>query len=397
MRRFYNTIVLLFFYGFSFSQGLSPGTTNSFIFSPPQPLERPPIEVFYHIPSGDISSMPILFSFHGASRNADDYRDFWINMANENEFMVFAPEFSSSNYPGLGDNYLMGNVFEDGDNPVAGELNSPNHWTFSVIEPLFEYIKLDISGTQESYNAWGHSGGAQFLHRFAMFVPQSNLGIGICSNAGWYTVPEDNINYPYGIGLPFGSTNLNVFDFLQNSFDGLNINSQEFFQKNLLIHLGTNDNDPDSSGLRHNSVVDNQQGLNRYDRGHYFFETSQNEAQFLNSQFNWLQFDAEGISHNGQLMANDALQYLINPPLNTPLHQIKTKLFPNPVKDFLHLNSTIPIRIIEVFNSVGQLIFRFEPRKNYLDIDMSLLLDGMYTIKIITENGIQNLLILKNS
>ena len=95
--------------------------------------------------------MPILFSFHGASRNADDYRDFWINMANENEFMVFAPEFSSSNYPGLGDNYLMGNVFEDGDNPEAGELNSPNHWTFSVIEPLFEYIKLDISGTQCCY------------------------------------------------------------------------------------------------------------------------------------------------------------------------------------------------------------------------------------------------------
>ena len=341
--------------------------------------------------------MPILFSFHGASRNANDYRDFWINMANENEFMVFAPEFSSSNYPGLGDNYLMGNVFEDGDNPEAGELNSPNHWTFSVIEPLFEYIKLDISGSQESYNAWGHSGGAQFLHRFAMFVPQSNLGIGICSNAGWYTVPEDNINYPYGIGLPFGSTNLNVFDFLQNSFGGLNINYQEFFQKNLLIHLGTNDNDPDSSGLRHNSVVDNQQGLNRYDRGHYFFETSQNEAQFLNLQFNWLQFDAEDISHNDQLMANDALQYLINPPLNISLHQIKTKLFPNPVKDFLHLNSTIPIRIIEVFNSVGQLIFRYEPRKNYLDIDMSLLLDGMYTIKIITENGIQNLLILKNS
>jgi len=79
------------------------------------------------------------------------------------------------------------------------------------------------------------------------------------------------------------------------------------------------------------------------------------------------------------------------------IRQIKTKFFPNPVKDFLHLNSTIPIRIIEVFNSVGQLIFRYEPRKNYLDIDMSLLLDGMYTIKIITENGIQNLLILKNS
>ena len=57
--------------------------------------------------------MPIVFSFHGAGRNGDDYRDFWIDMANQHGFMVFAPRFSSSNYPGFGDNYLMGNVFED--------------------------------------------------------------------------------------------------------------------------------------------------------------------------------------------------------------------------------------------------------------------------------------------
>ena len=81
-----------------------------------------------------------------------------------------------------------------------------------------------ISGTQTFYNAWGHSGGAQFLHRFALFVPNSKLGVGVCSNAGWYTVPETGVDYPYGISLPFGPSNQDLFDFLQSPANDLNIN-----------------------------------------------------------------------------------------------------------------------------------------------------------------------------
>lgn len=297
--------------GFTSSQNLTSNSTGSFIFNPESPIDRPSVEVFYHIPSGDLSSMPILFSFHGAGRNGNDYRDFWIEMANQNGFMVFAPEFSSSNYPGLGDNYLMGNIFDDGDNPEESEYNLPEEWTFSVIEPLFNYIKTDISGTQQTYDGWGHSGGAQFLHRFTMFVPQSSLGTAVCSNAGWYTVPENEIHYPYGNSLPFGSDN-NIFDFLQSTSNGLNVNIEQFFSKKLIVHLGTNDTDPNSSGLRHNDVVDNQQGLNRYVRGNYFFNTGQAYAQDLNTPFNWEQHDVLGANHQGQVMANDALQFFLN-------------------------------------------------------------------------------------
>ena len=51
------------------------------------------------------------------SRNGESYRDYWIQMANEHGFMVIAPEFTTENYPGLGDNYNMSNIFDDGDNP----------------------------------------------------------------------------------------------------------------------------------------------------------------------------------------------------------------------------------------------------------------------------------------
>ena len=304
--------------------------------------------------------MPIVFSFHGSGRNGDDYRDLWIDMANQHGFMIFAPEFSSSNYPGLGDNYLMGNVFEDGDNPAQSEFNDPSEWTFSTIDPLFEYIKSNVLGTQTFYNAWGHSGGAQFLHRFALFVPNSKLGVAVCSNAGWYTVPETGVDYPYGISLPFGPVDQDLFDFLQSPSNDLNINLDQFFSKSLIIHLGTNDTDPNSSGLRHNTEVDNQQGLTRYVRGQYFFSSSQSKAEDLNIEFNWERHDVPGASHQSQVMANDALQFILNSPLSSqnPSALSALKFYPNPVSSnyirFNHpLQSPVSVTVYDVLGAVA--------------------------------------------
>ena len=311
MKKLYFFYLLIFFSSTFCAQNLSPNSTGSFTYNPVGPLDNQPVEVYYHIPSGDISTMPILFSFHGASRNADDYRDFWINMADENSFIVIAPKFSIDYYPELGDDYLMGNVYIDGDNPTPESRNPENEWTFSVVEPLFDSIVSDIGGTQTEYKAWGHSGGAQFLHRLLMFITDVRIDVAVCSNAGWYTVPENEIHYPCGNSLPFGPAN-NIFYFLQSTSDGLNFNIEQFFSKKLIVHLGTNDTDPNSSGLRHNDVVDNQQGLNRYVRGNYFFNTGQAYAQDLNTPFNWEQHDVLGANHQGQVMANDALQFFLN-------------------------------------------------------------------------------------
>lgn len=128
------------------AQNLSPNSTGSFPYIPNSPLYNQPVEVFYHIPAGDLTNMPIVFSFHGENRDGDNYRDYWINMADSYGFMVFGPQFSDANYPG-GDGYQLGNIFNDGDNPSPSTLNPNNEWTFSVIDPLFNYIKADISGT----------------------------------------------------------------------------------------------------------------------------------------------------------------------------------------------------------------------------------------------------------
>ena len=82
-------------------------------------------------------------------------------MANDNSFMVFAPEFNSLDFPS-GDMYNLANIFEDGDNPSTDTLNSSDRWTFSIIDQLFDFIKSETSSNEASYNAWGHSGSPIF-------------------------------------------------------------------------------------------------------------------------------------------------------------------------------------------------------------------------------------------
>lgn len=399
MQKFYfkfhfKNIVLAFsFFVFfsTFSQNLNSNSTGSFVYYPISGL--PSVKVFYHIPQGDITLMPIIFSFHGASRNADDYRDYWISMSNSNKFMVFAPKFSDKNFPG-GDVYNLGNVFDDGDNPTENEFNEFSEWTFSVIDDIFDFIVNQVSSTQERYNAWGHSGGAQFLHRFAFFVPNSKLNIGVCSNAGWYTVPESNIDFPYGIGLPFTSNDINLPDFILQNYPSYQISLNKFFQRELVIHLGTDDNDSNSPGLRHNNVVDSQQGNNRYDRGNYFFSTSNSISNQLLLPFNWIKSEIAGVGHQAQLMANDALKFIVKESLTNDykIKDLDFVIYPNPVQtkvNFLGLTSPVKVTVYDI---LGKRQLQSEVINS---LDVSKLRPGLYVVEIKNENITKSFNILK--
>jgi hypothetical protein len=359
-------------YGFENGFTLTEGT-GSFTFTPQAPLNRPPVEIFYHIPDGDITTMPILMSFHGAGRNGGSYRDYWIQMANEYGFMVIAPEFTTANYPGLGDNYNMSNIFDDGDNPSPETFNDESEWTFSTLDPLFDYVKVAASNIRETYNAWGHSGGAQFLHRFVTYLPNSKLDIAVCSNAGWYTVAENGVSFPYGID----NGQLPTTDLITA------------FSKKLIVHLGKNDTNSDpNSGIRRNDVVDAQQGIHRFERGQYFFNTSQATAQNMEVSFNWEKHEVAGIGHQAQLMANDALQYLLSGFLSVGKIENKPamKIYPNPTNiGQVTIDSPENGSIsVQVYDLLGKQV-----KKEILRSDVLSVLDltpGLYIMQI-TQNG----------
>lgn len=227
------------------------------------------MSVYYHVPDANLKTMPILFVFHGAGRNAVEYRNNWIDKANDKEFIVLAPKFSSSEFPG-GDGYNLGNVFEDGDNPTLSSLNNELDWAFSVVEPLFDEVKSQLENTSSTYNIFGFSAGAQFVHRFLMFKPNARVNKVVASAAGWYTLPDATLEFPYGI------VNSPIED----------IPASHYFSKNMTIQIGTLDNDPNANALRRNPIVD-QQGSNRYDRAFYMFNTSKSIAKSIGEDFNW--------------------------------------------------------------------------------------------------------------
>lgn len=239
-----------------------------------------PMDIYYHVPDANLSTMPILFVFHGAGRNAVEYRNAWIEEANDRGFIVITPKFSSSDFPG-GDGYNLGNVFEDGDNPSLSTLNDEHDWAYSVIEPLFDDVKSQLGNTSETYNIFGFSAGGQFAHRFVMFKPNARVDKIVASASGWYTVPDDDIEFPYGIdNCPIE-----------------NIPASNYFSKNMTIQIGTLDNNPNASALRRNPTVD-VQGTNRYDRAYHMFNTSKNIAESLGETFNWQIVETPGNGHD---------------------------------------------------------------------------------------------------
>ena len=257
-------------------------------------LPQKPINVFYNIPSGNRTNMPIVMLFHGDERNANEYRDIWINASNQYGFMVFAPEFNSTDFPG-GSSYIIGNVYQDGNYPTIQTLNNESVWTFSIVEPLFDYIKTNSGTTALTYNMFGHSGGGQFVHRFVLIKPDARYDKAVAANSGWYTVPDGVANFPYGIlNCPIAA-----------------INPNNYFSRKLYITVGELDNNGSDPTLRHNNASD-LQGLNRLERANYFFSKSQIYANTIQSTFNWQFNTVANSGHNATLMSNNAVSIFFN-------------------------------------------------------------------------------------
>jgi len=267
--------------------------SNQFVFTY-SGLPQKPINVFYNIPNGNRTNMPIVMLFHGDERNANEYRDIWINASNQYGFMVFAPEFNSTDFPG-GSSYIIGNVYQDGNYPTIQTLNNESVWTFSIVEPLFDYIKSNSGSNALTYNMFGHSGGGQFVHRFVLIKPDARYDKAVAANSGWYTVPDGVANFPYGIlNCPIAT-----------------INPNNYFSRKLYITVGELDNNGSDPTLRHNNASD-LQGLNRLERANYFFSKSQIYANTIQSTFNWQFNTVANSGHNATLMSNNAVSIFFN-------------------------------------------------------------------------------------
>ncbi len=247
----------------------------------------PPIPVWYVRGTAGAADAPVLFVMHGVRRDADRYLAEWIDLARREGLVVVVPEFSREAFPGA-QSYNFGRMIaEDGQPRPRAE------WSYAAIEPIFDALRAREGLSAPDYAIYGHSAGAQFVHRLVLTGSGPRLRLAIAANAGSYAEPRTDVPWPFGMGgLPADAWR-----------------PAEALAAPLLLLLGTADNDP-----RHPSLPDQPgaraQGPHRLARGLFFYASGRKAAADAGLAFGWSCLLVPGVGHDNAGMAPAAVDLI---------------------------------------------------------------------------------------
>jgi poly(3-hydroxybutyrate) depolymerase len=228
------------------------------------------------------SNGPVLFVFHGMLRNAKDYRDFGIVMAQRFNCMIAAPLFDTNRFPG--EAYKGGGLLKHGEH---GAMQEKSKWTYSLVPKVVEEVRAREGKPALPYYFIGHSAGGQFLMRMAAFSPLEAKRI-VAANPGSDLFPRRDWKFGYGFGgLP------------EEYSDDKQL--QAYLAAPLTLYLGTADIDPNHFELDKSAAAE-LEGPYRLARGRACFEYAKNLAAEHGWKFNWRKVETPGIAHDGKGM-----------------------------------------------------------------------------------------------
>lgn len=262
-----------------------PEASGSFPFAP---AGRSGIPVYFARGSGAADQLRIVVVMHGTDRNARDYRRAWEPIVSGKPLLVLVPEFAEKDFPGLV--YNTGGMIDD-----SGASRPPDSWLFGYIEALVDSVHERLGSANSGYDLFGHSAGAQFVHRFVMFGQPRSLGRAVAANAGWYTMPDGGIGFPYGLrGVPATA-----------------VDRRAMYDSDLTILLGSKD--VETENLRQDAGA-MAQGATRVERGQKFFAAARFDAIRAGVPFRWSLEVAQGIAHDYAEMSAAAAARFALPP-----------------------------------------------------------------------------------
>lgn len=262
---------------------------DSFVIHAFKDSKRKSIKVWTYKPKSWKDQDKILFVMHGAGRNADDYLDAWVNLAEENNLLVLAPAFENKFSKYITNDYQENNLFT-----YFGRQNPESEWASTVIENIFDHVKAVNDISNEEYDMFGHSAGGQFIHRMLLVNPDARVRTAIAANAGCYTLPDEEIAFPYGLRRLDIDKALNV---------------QKSHEKKLVILLGEKDNNL-SLGRADISEQAMKQGAHRLERGSYYFEANEQLSKKEDWTFNWKIDTVRNVAHDFRAMSEHAIKWI---------------------------------------------------------------------------------------
>ena len=252
-----------------------------------------PILIHYHKPRTISPNTKAIIVLPGAGRNGRDYMESWMEHSEKYDLLVIVPTYLENHYPEFWSYNLAGMISDVNLNDESFSINNnPQDWIFRDFDRIYKLIQSKLSLNSEKYDMFGHSAGGQILHRLAIFNSKNNADRIVAANSGWYSIPTNSENFPYG---------LNNIKIAEENLD---------FSSNLIVLLGELDNEHETRGhLRHSPEVD-KQGMHRLSRGKYFFEQSMHVAKNYDKQFNWKLKIAPNIGHDYIEIGKKAAEYL---------------------------------------------------------------------------------------
>jgi dienelactone hydrolase len=236
------------------------------------------LEVFCYRPES-WSGERILCVLHGVLRNADEYRDHAVGMADRFDALVVAPRFDAERFPSR--RYQRGGVLlED------GTAAAPEEWTYSRIPEVVAWVRAATARPDAKLYVIGHSAGGQFVVRMSAFLPEGCTRL-VAANPGSALLPVRTMPFGYGFGgLP---------DELASDE-----RLQAYLAAPLTVYLGTADDGPDDYFDR--SAPATEQGSGRHQRGLAMYWTARTLAQERGWRFGWTLVEAHGVGHDHERM-----------------------------------------------------------------------------------------------
>jgi len=177
--------------------------------------------------------------------------------------------------------------------------NERGDWGFSALESIFDSY-LSVTGSRvDGYYLYGHSAGAQFVHRHLAFISAGGAPLrvirAVAANSGFYTLPTFEIPFPFGFG---GTESVFSEEDLRN-----------YLQAPLTVVLGELDDDHHHKHLNRSEGA-MQQGPHRLARGRHFYEAGAKMARTLGVPFGWSMHYVPGVGHSDGRMSRASMQYL---------------------------------------------------------------------------------------
>ena len=220
---------------------------------------------------------PIWFVMHGASRDDEGYVAAAAPIAERYGALAIVIHFTKEAYP-TNEDYTLGVRNRGWAGVLSGRESwrKPDAYLYAEVEHVFEAVRQTLGGRQEGYYLFGHSAGAQFVHRLLTFLPGARVLGGVAANAGWYTLPAGGNSrdrtMPYGLnGSPVEAGDL-----------------RQFFATPFVVLLGERDTESAlTDELVRGTPEALAQGVTRLERGKHYFDVGQEQARALGAEFSW--------------------------------------------------------------------------------------------------------------